>query len=596
MSKYLIAFLTILLVTFGIYSFTTDINTAAETKNSQYASYLAAATHDAAKEIQEETTGNVSMPAASDRERVANTFFNSLKLDFGYITDEDMQKLHVYVPVLAMIDSDGYYICFNQSYADDTGHMAITESITPINTWTKKAGKYLVRYYLGNQLDVTVTGDSAKVYSGTYDAVYEQLKESAEADALALLGLTGEDKDFQETKRSVIIEDLQQKIEYYINQNNEFATEYTPSYRFTMPQTDQDDWTRLIENPTCIAFLQGVRVTNGTDYLNIYSIGGGEVKKQSVVGFTDSETSKTYHTDGVNKDSDGYVPSSKDAAKDAQDGDTIIDREPTDTEDLVPHHHWGNPSVTRSSDEIGCYTKPVYHVHTTECYTRFNHRHFDQNGNELSESVEWIGTDGKYYDKQNQEIPEHLAIRTGENAHTDYKKKTNCFTEKIYHTHTESCYKIKYHRHTDRCYRETTISYKDGKPVTTKVLTCGYYAYDPDTDTLLGLTEEEQKAIEEGALTRQYFIERAIEGKELICGKTEKDIDGYRKACHQKDGEFESQELTCGRHALMDPDINGDVSKMTINDVERYEIGCGYKEGQMIPRTVAETVNRPDAD
>ena len=190
MSKYLLAFLSVVLITFGIYSFTTDINTAAETKNSQYASYLAAATHDAAKEIQSETTGNVSMPTASDRERVANTFFNSLKLDFGYTTEEDMQKLHIYVPVLAMIDSDGYYICFNQQYADEAGHMVVTESITPINTWTKQSGNYIARYYLGNNLDVTETGDTSQMYSGTYDFVYEQLKDSADTDALASPGWT----------------------------------------------------------------------------------------------------------------------------------------------------------------------------------------------------------------------------------------------------------------------------------------------------------------------------------------------------------------------------------------------------------------------
>ena len=593
MSKYLLTFLSVILITFGIYSFTTDINTAADTKNSQYSSYLAAATHDSAKEMQSETTGQVSMPATSDRERVANAFFDSLKLDFGYITEEDMQKLHVYVPVLAMIDSDGYYICFNQQYADETGHMAVTESITPINTWTKQSGNYVVRYYLGGNIDLTDTSDSGKMYSGEYGDVYNQVKDDGDADALSELGLNGNESDFLEVKRSVILDDLQQKIEYYINKNNDFAAEYTPSYTFTMPQTDNDDWTRLIENPTCIAFLQGIRVSNGRDYLNIYSIGGGEVKKQTVVGFKDSDSSRTYNTAGTSHDSDGYVPTDKAAAKDASNGDTIIDQDPTSMEEMVPHKHWGNPSITRSADEIGCYTKPVYHVHTTECYTRYNHRHFDQNGNEISDEVEWIGTDGKFYDKNSREIPTASAIRTGEHAHSDFKKKQNCFTTPVKHKHTDSCYKIKYHKHTDGCYKETIIGYENGNPVTARVLTCGYYAYDPDTDTLLNLTEEEQRAISSGELSKQYFIERSIEGKELVCGKAEGDVVGYRKACNKKDGQFESQELACGRHSLTDDEIGGDESKMTINDVDHYEIGCGYKEGQMVPKSVAEVINQP---
>lgn len=596
MSKYLMAFLTVVLVTFGIYSFTVDINTAADTKNGQYASYLTAATHDAAKEIQSSTTGQVTMGTASDRKRVSNAFFNSLKLDFGYTTEEDMQKLHVYVPVLALIDSDGYYICFNQKYADEHAVSSVTESITSINTWTKQNDKYMVRYYLGSNVDVTDKSNLAKSYSGTYDVVYKEMTDAGvSASDISEFGLTGNEDDFRTVQRSVIIEELQEKIEYYINKNNDFAAEYTPSYTFTMPQTNKDDWTRLIENPTCIAFLQGIRVSNGSDYLNIYSMGGGEVKKQSVVGVAnnDDET-KTYNTGGVTKTDTGYVPTAKDAAKNASSSDTFVDQEPTTVVEKVAHKHWGSSLITRSSDEIGCYTKPVYHTHTTECYTRYNHRHFDSAGNELIEDVDWISVDGKYYDKDDNEIPASRAIKTGDNVSSDYETKKNCFTEKILHVHTDDCYKIVYHQHTDACYKTTVISNENGNKVTSRVLSCGYYAYDPDTDTLLGLTSEEQKLIDEGTLDRQYFIDKAVESKKLTCGKEEGAIDGYRRACKRSDGAFESQKLTCGLHSLTDDDIAGDESKMTVADIDHYAIGCGYKEGQMITKEEARTANKPE--
>lgn len=591
MSKYLMVFLTIVLVTFGIYSFSTDINTAADTKSGQYSSYLTAATHDAAKEIQSETTGQITMPTVSDRERAANAFFNSLRLDFGYVTDEDMQKLHVYVPVLALIDSDGYYICFNQQYTNEDGITSVTQSITSINTWTKTSGDVSARYYLGSDIDVT---NDSKVYSGKYNEVYEQLVEAGvSADALSDLGLTGKEEDFLEVQRSVIIEELQEKIEYYINKNNDFAAEYTPSYTFTMPQTDKDDWTRLVANPTCIAFLQGIRVSNSKDYLNIYSIGGGEVKKANVVGYSKSEDGTTYNTAGVTKDDDGYVPTAKDAAKEADASDTFIDREPTTVVETVPHVHWGNPSVTRSSDEIGCYTKPVYHEHTSECYTTYKHRHHDASGQEIAEEVEWISVDGKYYDKNNKEISKSQAVRTGDETHVDARNINNCFTEEILHVHTDSCYTIQYHKHTDSCYKTVVVDNSGSTPKTVKVLSCGYYAYDPETDELLDLTDNEKEALESGLLSREYFIEKAQVKKTLTCGKTEGELDGYRRACKKSDGQYDGQLLTCGLKSLTDEDVNGDVSKLTVSDIDHYEIGCGYKEGQKVTKEVAEKINQP---
>ena len=100
MSKFVIIFLALLYSFFGLFSASQDITTTASVKNSEYSQYLTTAVHDAAKEMKKTVNGSVSMPDNTAREKVMNTFYNSLALNFGYDTEEDMSRLRSYVPAV----------------------------------------------------------------------------------------------------------------------------------------------------------------------------------------------------------------------------------------------------------------------------------------------------------------------------------------------------------------------------------------------------------------------------------------------------------------------------------------------------------------
>ena len=91
MPKFVIVFLALLYSFFGIYSATQDITTTASTKNTEYTQYLTTAVHDAAKEMKQSVDGSVAMPDTTAREKVMNTFYNSLAMNFGYDTEEDVK-------------------------------------------------------------------------------------------------------------------------------------------------------------------------------------------------------------------------------------------------------------------------------------------------------------------------------------------------------------------------------------------------------------------------------------------------------------------------------------------------------------------------
>lgn len=376
MSKFVIIFLALLYSFFGLFSASQDITTTASVKNSEYSQYLTTAVHDAAKEMKKTVNGSVSMPDNTAREKVMNTFYNSLALNFGYDTEEDMSRLRSYVPAVILVDTNGYYICY-EHLVKENGRSYIKPIISEINTWAKttKDGSILVRYYLGNNVDITflkdvtvdgTTYNKGKVMSGNFLNLYKEIDDPSSANDLTSLGFNSE-AAFTKAKRNCIIPDIQEKAEYYINNHNNITSSLGTDYIFEMPTTSEDDWVRVLENPTCLAFLQGIQISNTKKYLNIYALGGGEVKKGTSIAYYDEEvtnadgTKKTirkyYNADNdIGKTPDGYLSSDIDVAKNG--GEVQYD----EYEDEK-----NNPDSDIFKDNIA---KTVLHSHYYPYYTK----------------------------------------------------------------------------------------------------------------------------------------------------------------------------------------------------------------------------------
>ncbi len=506
MGKYILVFLIVFIALFSVYNFQVDISSEVNNKNSQYSRYLSAATHDAAKVIKDSanSSGNVTALSTNEvRKSVTDTFFNSLAMDFGYTSNEDLTKLHIYVPVLALIDTDGYYICYNEEHSDGSV-VTLGSMITAENTWTKNTGHYLIRYYLGNNVDVTdlntTTKTAGMTISGNYRDVYRKLGCPAELfqygfssmmngyelpDGEAMQSaarLYGEatyaseaeladrekgnaennkydslyDYTFNRYKRSIIIRDMQEKIEYYINQHNKVAMDFHVDYKFTMPETTESDWTRMVENPTCIGFLQGVRVSNARDYLNIFAIGGGDISKTSTVTYKES-TKRVYtlsDASNATKDPDGYVPGAKSVTK--ENGEVEYTKTGADgyTEDSVNGDIYYHKHTGDSINGGGCYTVPVYHTHDKTCYEIVEHHHVNNNGDRILITRNMLEP---HYNISSLttgtavEIAGMPSLTPEENGVskdvTSSSGVNGCYTTPVYHKHKQDCYEVIRHKH-----------------------------------------------------------------------------------------------------------------------------------------------------
>lgn len=496
MGKYLTFISALALALYFMFSSQSLIMKSSARANMIYTDYLTSAVQDAAKKMKETADPDKTMPDPEDRKAISEVFFQSLAQDFGYVTKEDLERLHVYVPALLLIDYDGYYVEYNER-SDDLAGTKLTPVISDLLPWTKtdETGHYAVRYTLTDKVYVTDT-HTGKTYTGDFLDVADEMEGDPDTGfssvpvSLRKLGLSDRmdelEKDgtkkgtddsgdhtrdntswFQENRDEIIAGILEEKVNYYINHNNIAAAvykDYGASYKFTMPKVD-NDWGKILKNPTVLGFLQGIRISDSDTFLNIYAFSGGELRKKSAVSMNVSTSStlleKTFYLN-ERSDASGYVPDQADAARSGQ----MVVR---NQDELVPHVHVGSPN-----DGTGCYGLPVYHNHTNDCYEYDIHRHVDKNGNPTTKTENGIsvvqtevpallGPGGCYTKPRYHKHTADCYKFTGEfTDNPDYHHHTGspetgggCYTVPIYHVHTAECYA----KESDQVYQPTKKIY-----------------------------------------------------------------------------------------------------------------------------------------
>ena len=257
----------------------TDFNTVASNSTSEYSSFVQSATNagiSAALPYLDEGKLFVSETA---RDAAIEAYYNILIkcFNYEYTTSEDMVKY--YTPCIFLIDNDGYYVEYTETYSQD-GYSTYSDIITPINKWSAKYGDYYVEFRLDNSVRVVYNNN---VYEGNYADVYIKLGSPSalhtgeSSPNPELPNFAAEEEEFESVRQEYIINDLQEKLEYYVNAHSEFFNQADVQYTFTLPKITGDDWGRLLDEPTILGFLQGVQVPHSDTFINVYSFSGNEL-------------------------------------------------------------------------------------------------------------------------------------------------------------------------------------------------------------------------------------------------------------------------------------------------------------------------------
>lgn len=277
-----------------------------------YNQYISAAIEDAAtalnfNEKQEYEANYESMKRfRANKEQAIKAFFRTMYMNFNVMDDPIAQSvLAAYIPVIVVVDYDGYYIYAVEEYKNKNGETELKHVWKP-----KKPYAYVDQ--AGNSLSFTLDD-----YVYAYDRADRKWSEGFRIDvaALATIPILNNPDEFDQIRRSTIVNAIEQDLAYAINIHNTYARQYGITYTFTLPLISQEQWHNTINDMGVIAFIQGIPI--GDKYYNNYALGGSRLLKKPVIYGAIRDGVKVYFRDSCSY-SDTIIEtftSEKDAAK-----------------------------------------------------------------------------------------------------------------------------------------------------------------------------------------------------------------------------------------------------------------------------------------
>jgi len=280
--------------------FNTNVSTKATEENDKYSSYLTTATKDAINSTLKNIQDGCLFSEQENRQLAVDTFYRTLVGCFNYDNTTSEELVKYYVPCIFLIDKNGYYIEYAETYTASNGLEYFKDVITPIHKWEREysaanttGDRYYIEYHLDNSIHVTKSDylGNVSTYDGPFYEVYEEL-----GSPDILKNHFSDLEKFESEKNDCIINDLTNKMTYYINIHDEFYNQKNDAqYQFTLPLVTDEDWARLIDQPTVFSFLQGLQPSYYDYYINIYALASGELTDNLNYIITENETDLYYH-------------------------------------------------------------------------------------------------------------------------------------------------------------------------------------------------------------------------------------------------------------------------------------------------------------
>lgn len=204
-----------------------------------------------------------------NKDRAIETFFNSLFLNMDVVGDSIAQKKIVgYIPVIAVIDYNGFYILSSQEYTATYGYKEIKPVWKTKVPYSYTDGSYVYSFTLDDYLEIydIVNGNFHK-------GLYSDLKAVIPSDIIQ------KDSLFQDVRRRTIIEALKREVNQGINNHNLIARQFGITYSFSLPAIDNEEWNKTIDDVGMLVFFQGMPLGIGNERYNNYALGAARVFK-----------------------------------------------------------------------------------------------------------------------------------------------------------------------------------------------------------------------------------------------------------------------------------------------------------------------------
>lgn len=231
--------------------------------------YLDTAVEDASEAMI--IRGGNERPAIS-RDMALDAFYHTLLVNFHMLDMEGArEKLTAYIPVIILIDYDGYWVCSVEECTTSTGIAEQKMVWKPKKPYAFERENHIYLFTLDRQVKVM---DMAS--NQFYEGNQQDLKAALSSD------LIQQDQIFEDVRNRTIVEAIKKDVNDAINAHNAYAARFGITYRFSPPSISDADWHKNIEDVGFLAFLQGIPIGLGGERYNHFALGASRIVRKQV--------------------------------------------------------------------------------------------------------------------------------------------------------------------------------------------------------------------------------------------------------------------------------------------------------------------------
>lgn len=226
--------------------------------------YLDAAVEDASEAMIMRGSGQ---KVSVSREKALSAFCNTLYANFNVLGNKLAQdNLMLYVPVIVLVDYDGYWVYSAESYLNSEGNMEEKMVWKPKKAYTHVSNGYTYVFTLDSH--VKVLENATNIF---YEGTRQDLKDVLAEDLIL------DEELFEAVRTRTIIEAIKKDVNDAINAHNSYAVRFGITYRFSPPSISDGDWYRNIDDIGFLAFFQGVPIGLGGERYNSFALGASRI-------------------------------------------------------------------------------------------------------------------------------------------------------------------------------------------------------------------------------------------------------------------------------------------------------------------------------
>lgn len=257
-----------------------------EYKNLLLNKYLDAAVEDASNAM---VVRGMDNSISISREKALESFFQTLYTNFNITDDMGKHSLKAYIPVIAIIDYDGYWIYSMETYTNINGEE------TQEMLWKSKKP---YAYDSNGLVYLFTLDDYVKVFDTVNNNFYEGKREKI-TGKLPTDKIIHDQELFEQVRKRTIVESIKSDVNSAINEHNKYAKLHGITYHFSPPSMSDADWHRNIEDIGILSFFQGIPIGLGGERFNSFALGAARVvRKDSYYIEQHSNGLYYYHREG----------------------------------------------------------------------------------------------------------------------------------------------------------------------------------------------------------------------------------------------------------------------------------------------------------